>query len=226
MSTLVDQNITGLGRVQMEMFKIMHGNLNAAMNQMSASWEAEDTDVSEFLGLTAAIVYAQEPVDTTPRTDSPGGNFYYGHRPSLIEAPVGNYPNCAVMCERAEPMPAMGGDHFAVYSDMLAIEIMVKAKENEEDAANRRVHRMADAVVAVLDVNKTINGLAQESIDEPRVYISNLFTRREKTRYGDTFYWQGARIERPFQKESAHGAAGTGIGAFRNPEFHPGIDQG
>jgi len=125
-------------------------------------------------------------------------NFYHGHRPSLIDAPVEAYPNCSVMAFSASPQIS-DWDHEDRYSLRLFVELMCKS-DSDEGEVNSRIQRTADAAHRVLMRNPSLGGLVDEVANTPTLEVSDVFTRMEQTRSGHKFFWQGARLEYTIMK--------------------------
>jgi hypothetical protein len=203
-STLVHSPSTGLEYVQRQALVCLIRELNDEILIVQEAWNSSDEEMAEMreMDYVATIL---EPVDLQ--------DFHEGHRPSLISAPIERYPNVSVMCNRANP--AAGSeqyDHMNVYRDALYVDIMVKAQPTSDDQehlneaeelVNRRVKRMADAVNSVLVRNRTLNGAVGGYDADPTITIGDVFTRKERTAYGQHWYWQGARLEYAVRKESA-----------------------
>jgi hypothetical protein len=82
-------------------------------------------------------------------------NFYEGHRPSLIRAPIDKYPNVArrglSVQRRILNLPERPHGQFNV---LLYVEIMCKSIDDEE-TVNKRIVRTVEAVNAVMTDDKT-----------------------------------------------------------------------
>jgi hypothetical protein len=165
-------------------------NLNDMMTTLKTSrWDAEDAAFWAAFGGTNPN-WVVEPVADE--------NFYVGHRPSLIEAPVINYPNCAVMAYVGRPK-STDDDHIDVYTDTCAVELMAKS-ENSEDEVNYRIQRMAEAAYEVIANNRSLGGYVPKAEETPQILIGDLFVRREQKSRGTEFLWQGARMEYSIDK--------------------------
>jgi hypothetical protein len=122
-------------------------------------------------------------------------NFYAGTIPSLINSPIEKYPNVCTICYISNP-PNSTDDVGELYSDVLAIEVMVKSINSEEEV-NSRIQKTLDAVNLVfMDSleNRTLNNTIP-MLNAPRMTIGDVFVRREKTNVGDRWYWQGGSLE-------------------------------
>lgn len=209
MTLLINSATTGLERIQREAFLILFDNLNDAIAEAEAQWVDLDSDFWAHTGRTPRAITV-ELVDPA--------NFHYGHRPSLIKAPISEYPNCSVIGDRVGPSANDVLDQLTVRENRLAVEVMAKS-DVDEDEVTRRIQRMADAANAVLIANTTLNGVVQEIVGPLRVFITDLQVRKERTSHGKPWFWQGARLEYGVQKESA--IPGPSGGFLRSA----GIDQ-
>jgi hypothetical protein len=125
-------------------------------------------------------------------------NFYHGHRPSLIDAPVDKYPNVCSMAWQATP-EVERLDEMNKYQIILFIESMCKSVEDEEEL-NSRVQRMTDAIHTCFMKNKSLGGTTVRLGDTPRATLSEIFVRPEIRGHGDRFLWQGSRLEYSIEK--------------------------
>lgn len=225
MTTLVDTSLVGLEDIQRGAFLRFLENINDYIAEIELRWHEKDEDVvdriNELLPPEADLI-VYEPT-TLERIQAQ--NVHEGHWPSLIVAPVDRYPNLAVMAYRATPTPDSASlDHGTVYADNLRVEVMVRAGNEEE--ANRRAQRTAEAAVSCLMADTSLGGVINGFQSEPTVELSNVTTRREKVKghYGSEWFWQGARITCAVRKESVVPSPDPTGSFFRAAS--PDIDQG
>jgi hypothetical protein len=197
---------SGLEVVQTEALVVLYEQLNDALTDMEIHCAHADGLLADRLGVDVPTL-TLEPIDQTPRLDSPFGNFYIGHRPSLIDAPIEHYPNVCVIADRFDPIG--GFDQGTDVLDRLRIEIMVKSLDGEE-SVNKRIVRTADAVLAVIQANTTLNGTVAGLEDQQRGFIGAVFPRESQTSYGSRWYWQGARLDFTVRKTGAHSSGLSG----------------
>lgn len=222
MSTLIADATLGLEDIQREAFIVCWENFDAALGAIAEKWDARDEADADRLGVPH-VATELELVDRTPTDDNPTGNYWEGHVPSLINAPVENYPNLAVMCFRGTPGPQSDlFDHADQYLNSLIVDVMVKAT-NERDV-NRRAHRMAEAAHLCLRSNSTLHGTVEGLNTAATADISDVFVRREKTKghYGSVWYWQGARLSYGMKKMSSVATSSNG---FMPSVGFPEVDQ-
>lgn len=212
--SLVETATTGLEEIQRQVFFKLFEDMNDTILVIA---ERMDTSDEEFATRTGRP-YVQtviEPVEPA--------NFYEGHRPSLITAPIEDYPNVSVMATRSAPTPESDLlDHGASYRDSIIVEIMAKAIEDEE-TVNRRIHRLAQAAHVCLMRDQTLNGVVSGFDTTPSVAISDVFTRKEQTGYGPNWFWQGARLEYAVRKEAGHFPSSSSGSIFQSAPYE--IDQ-
>lgn len=171
--------------IQRRMLLALKGGLNNKIDALkTARWDAEDAAFWSSFG-------GSNPNFTVEHVQAE--NFYVGHRPSLIEAPVSAYPNCAVMAYQAMPRPN-DDDDLNWYQETVAIEMMAKSPSSEEEV-NYRIQRMSEAAHEVVLENKTLSGYITKMDDAQRFLIGDLFVRRQEKGRGIEFLWQGSRIE-------------------------------
>lgn len=185
---------TGLEEIGREACLILIEEINDELEAQETSWHTKDKEFAAARGV------AYEPIFLEKIQPS---NIHHGHRPSLIEAPITEYPNLSIMAYTSD-VSDDDMDQVAKHENIMFVELMCKATSQEhtdpEELLNRRVDRTADAVVAVINRNKNLNGKVDPFDDAPRVSISNIFSRSEFTGSGPTFIWQGARLDYVFNK--------------------------
>lgn len=193
MTTMVDKPTFGTERLARETLIILIETLNDEITHQNEIWAPLDEELATIREQT------YEPIELES-IEPP--NFHLGHKPSLIEAPVEGYPNVSVMSDRAVPSGVDDYDHQSIYDDRLVVEFMVKSLRAENEV-NSRVQRLADAINICVMSNRTIRGVVNEFSVTPTLFLSDVFIRSEKTSYGNTWFWQGGRIEYTVQKEAA-----------------------
>lgn len=219
---LVSTPLIGLEQIERAAFTLLVEKLNDALAEMESFMAQSDEDVATLLGRphTATVL---EPIELD--------NFHEGHRPSLIDAPVDAYPNISVMAVRAVPSPDDAAfDQLSSYRDVLFIEMMARANPDEgEVVVNRRIKRMAEAVNGVLMGDQSLKGVVTGFESAPTLNISDVFTRKERTSYGQHWYWQGGRLEYTVRKEASTPPGGSIFRADSGgstPDYSQFIDQG
>ncbi len=176
----------GTELIQRQALIVLFDYLNDKIAVMNEEWSVED-DV-----FWAALNRGNEEWFVETIEDS---NFYAGTIPSLINSPIEKYPNVCTICYISNP-PNSTDDVGELYSDVLAIEVMVKSINSEEEV-NSRIQKTLDAVNLVfMDSleNRTLNNTIP-MLNAPRMTIGDVFVRREKTNVGDRWYWQGGSLE-------------------------------
>jgi hypothetical protein len=201
---------TGLEQVQRAAFLKLFDNLNDAIQAVQTNWDTSDSTLAAHTGRTYTPLVIEQ---IAPE------NFHEGHRPSLIKAPIDNYPNISIYGVRATPNPESAlHDHKNVWNNLLFIEVMCKSTSSDaedppdaEEIVNRRLVRTCEAVHAVMDDNPTLGGVVTGYEGDLSMSISDVFTRREQTHYGPVWYWQGARLEYVLRKDSVLRSAAPGL---------------
>lgn len=184
-----------LEAIQRQVVLILHAELNAEIDTIAGEKLAEDTAFYAAMGLIAPTISVEHIVA-----------YHTGHRPSLIEAPLDQYPNVSAYAFRGAPRT--GNDDFMTrYDATCSVEIMVKAvggdfenrftRENQEaeELINLRCQRTTDAVHRVMMRHRTLDGLVSAFEDQPTIGLGDVFERREKKGVGGRWLWQGARID-------------------------------
>lgn len=175
----------GLGQLKREAFVVLLQALGEAIEQQNEYWVPYDEELATLRG----IEYKPLEVELVLPE-----NFYLGHNPSLINAPVEKYPNVAVDADRAGSTLADDLDQAQMYAVNLYIEFMVKSEVSEEEVSDR-ADRMLDAINICMMSNRTLRGATHELGDTPTVQLSNVFVRDAETSYGEQWFWRGGRIE-------------------------------
>lgn len=174
----------GLEIIEREAIKILYEELNDELIAVQDEWEDRDIEINQLTGedpITVELELIEE------------SNFYYGHRPSLLEAPVDNYPNICAISDSSDASETEL-DQFNNYEVSLAIEIMCKSLYNESEV-NRRTSRTAEAVNRVLMRNNTLNGECEGFDFDPSLVLTNVFIRSDHPQGDKDWYWMGARID-------------------------------
>lgn len=174
----------GVEIIEREAIKILYEELNDELIAVQDEWEDRDIEINQLTGedpITVELELVEED------------NFYYGHRPSLIEAPVDNYPNVCAIADSSSPSENEM-DQFNNYEVSLAIEIMCKSLYNESEV-NRRTVRTAEAVNRVLMRNNTLNGNCEGFDMDPSLVLTNVFIRSDHPQGDSDWYWRAARID-------------------------------
>src|SRR6266566_8991289 len=108
---------------------VLFDNLNTQITAQNTAWSARDTAFFAHLNRTNLNIQAESVAP---------GNFYYGHVPSLIDAPIEKYPN--ISCMAFNVIPVAGEDDWMEeYAIRMAIEVIVKS-----DAATTDKYDPAD----------------------------------------------------------------------------------
>lgn len=211
--TVISEPLIGLEQIQRAFLYQLMENVNGAIGEIENWMALSDEELANRRGVPFAPTLI-ERVDPQ--------NFVEGHRPSLIDAPIDNYPNIAVWAVRGAPSPESESlDQLSVYSDTIFVEILVKSQESEEEV-NRRIQRTVEAVNIAIAQDRSLGGLVTGLDGDPVVDLSDVFTRKERTSYGPHWFWQGARLEYAVRKEAVYPSSSAGS-IFRTPSFD--IDQ-
>jgi hypothetical protein len=219
MSLLVDTPSVGLEEIQRGAFYVLFDTLNDAIIKTNEAWLSADQSFA---------VHTGRPFVATELESVLPDNFVDGHRPSLIDAPIENYPNVSVMAYRAVPAPGTEQyDHQEKYRVNLVVETMVKATEAEgAEMCSRRAKRMVQAVNTCLMNNPTLGGMVSGFDGTPTVSVTELFTKKDRggdassrgsrASYGPEWFWQGGRLEYVVRKEAGMPTHGND---FRAPTY-------
>lgn len=214
MPSLINSPTLGLERIAREALIVLLETVNDAIEEQQSYWDTLDEELATARGIDY-VPLTIEPIESQ--------NFYLGHQPSLLNASVDKYPNISVMADHA----GAGGDDYdqgEIYSDRLWVEIMVKSATANEEEVNSRIQRTMDAVNICMLSNPTLRGTIHGYEGPPTADIGEVFTRKERTAYGEEFVWQGARLEYMVRKEAQMPLGETAHAASRSPSNLAGYD--
>lgn len=169
--------------IQRQAIKILYDNLNTEITNRSANWIVEDAAYYASIGRSAPG-FTVETISAE--------NFYPGVVPSLILAPIENYPNVSAYAWSATPTNS-GDDVAEEYRIVLSIEVMVKSIDSELEA-NTRIQKTLEAIHAIMVKNPSINGTIN-TISPPSMSSGDVFVRRQEKSRGDRWFWQGGRLD-------------------------------
>lgn len=213
--TLVGSPVFGLEQIQRQALYVLFEGLNDAIDEIAAKMDESD---QEFAVRTGRVYEPTIVENILPE------NFYEGHRPSLIKAPVTRYPNVCVWSVRATPTPESALlDQISTYADLVYVEIMANSPKDEGEA-NRRLLRTVEAANVCIMRDTSLQGAVHGLNSDPSLNVSDVFTRRERTSYGPEWYWQGARLDYAVRKEAVMPSASPGS-IFRAAPLGLDIDQ-
>lgn len=169
-------------------------SVNTEIAIHASAWAARDMELDSVRGLSYSPVELEAVAYE---------HMYHGHIPTLIDAPLELYPNLSVMASRVSDIPNGGWDQEGhLHRVELAVEVMVKSLESEENV-NKRIQRTSDAVNQVILNDPTLRGLVS-STEFVSVDVSDVFVRREEKSRGPRWFWQGARLEYTIDKPAAY----------------------
>lgn len=184
---MLEATESGIGEeiIQRQIVRVLYEHLNDEIDVEQERWSDRDDEWATLIG---------EPSYTALEHVEPE-NFYTGHRPSLVNAPIERYPNVAVMVYQGRPSAEVL-DQMSNFSLVADIELMVKSEE--EVHTDRRVHRTVAALHRVLTKYENLEGYSRGWDNDPSFGYSDLFPRSEDG--GKDWYWQGCRISYPFTR--------------------------
>lgn len=174
--------------VQRQTIKILYDKLNTEISARNTQWTVKDNAFYASIGRASPGFTVEE---ISPE------NFYPGVVPSLIKAPIENYPNVSAYVSISAPTGS-GDDVAEEYRMTLAIEVMVKSVSGELEV-NSRIQKTLEAVHAVMIKNPLINGTVN-TMNPPLRTTGDVFVRREDHSRGDRWFWQGGSLTYPVEK--------------------------
>lgn len=206
MSLLLDNRI-GAEDLQLAVFKTIHANVATYVSDESTRGNTLDTQI--------AVAGGRSALNVTLELFDPAF-IHYGHRPSMIEAPVAEYPSMAIMTYAATPSAAnQTADYGYSFSLKVAIEMIVKSgpyPEDDregvgEDIVGRRAKRTAEAIFRLMQDHAELDGTFMPPEIPPTVIWGEIFEREEDgvAAVGARWYWQGVRMEFTYVKQTVFG---------------------
>jgi hypothetical protein len=183
--TVDNSSNIGLGQLTREGYIVLLQTVSSAIQKQNEIWKPYDEELAVLRGIDYEALELE-----IVKPD----NFYLGHNPSLIKAPIDRYPNVAVDADRAGSALTDDLDQAQTFGVSLYIEFMVKSEKSEEEVSARAA-RMLDAINVCMMSNRALRGSVHELGDTPTAQLSDVFVRREKVSHGDQWFWRGGRIE-------------------------------
>lgn len=112
--------------------------------------------------------------------------------PDTHSKPLDQFPNVAVLTYRGESAEDQADQTEDALYDA-TIEAFVSSRDVDETA--RIANRYANALLAIIEDNPTLNGLTAPLAYQPSITLSQAVARRESTTTDRVIYLQGCRIE-------------------------------
>lgn len=175
-------------RIGKAAFRQLVLGVNDQIAIVEAEWTTDDSDLATLLGRPFGPITVERIAKA---------NMHYGHIPSLVEAPIGKYPNLAVFAYDSKTAPGWA-DQEEAENITFYVEVMCKS-ETDEETVNARISRTVDAVDRTLMVDQTLGGVCLKVFGQTKT-ISDVFKRSEVKGRGSDFWWQGARLEYQVQR--------------------------
>jgi hypothetical protein len=186
-----------LEQIGREVIVMLHTQLNDRIEDQAMFWGSRDEDFAQRMGTdNPGVVVESIPTD----------NFYVGSVPSLIEAPVDKYPNCAAYAYSASPQLS-DDDNADIYEVRVAVEIMCKSVTDEQEV-NSRVNRTLEAAHSVFRTEgaRELSGYIVGKVSAtPIITVGDVFVRREQKSRGPRWFWQGGRLEYRLERYVQYG---------------------
>lgn len=210
----------GVENLQWQVFQLIFNRLNAALAEEQDRGFLIDDAFNELTG--RGLVHTRlDPIAK--------GNFHMGHRPSLIEAPVSEWPAVAVMAYSSVPSPVNGAlDQSDSNRITLSIECIVHAgpytvggdgrlatsggagkgtasftRHDGEEAVDRKIKRTAEAIHVVMVEGRFTPSPFFPSETPPTITFGEVFIRDGATDGTDQlgrYFWQGVRFQYTYDK--------------------------
>jgi hypothetical protein len=187
---------TGLERVQVAAWRLLALNLNDEIDLLETAWGDIDQETADIAG----AAYTPVTVEHVATQD-----FFRGHRPSVLAAPMDRFPAVAVLTSQSRWSPLLDSDQGEAQTIAMAIELVVRSAEyagetyeqtiKAEDEVNSRCLRTVDAIRNVISRSPSLGGSVAPIANEPTVRILNVAQRRERQTTGALWLIQGARLE-------------------------------
>lgn len=208
--TYANDNRIGAEDLQWQVFQVIYSKLNAAIAAEGVRGDDIDTAFNALTGrqLDGVTVDQIDP-----------DNFHMGHRPSLIESPVSNWPAIAVMAYSSVQSPIDFDLDQAMTSRVsVSIEfitaagpykvgadgqIVVSPRDDAEETVDRKLKRAAEAIQVVMLANRELGGYHRPSDQAPTITFGEVFIRDgagDGTDREGRYFWQGVRFQYTYDK--------------------------
>lgn len=192
--------------LQLAVFQTVQANLNAYIVEEAANGLIIDAAVAAAGGNSLTVEI--EPFEAK--------YIHYGHRPSMIEAPIYEYPSMSVMTYAVSPAAAnQSADYGHSLSLRCAIEFIVKSGPYPsddrdgvgEDIVGRRAKRTTEAVHRLMQDHAALGGYFMPPEVPPTITFGDIFEREEdgETATGARWYWHGVRMDYIYLKQTVFG---------------------
>lgn len=200
MNLLFDSRL-GLEDLQLSIFTTIKANLLSYMADERARGVTIDAAAT-----AAGVEYVSAGLEDFAK-------LHYGHRPSMIEAPIIEYPSMSIMTYSSSPAaPNQSADYGNSLTLRCAIEFIVKSGPYDqddrsgvgEDIVGRRAKRTAEAIHRLMQDHAALDGKFLPPEGPPTVTIGDIFEREEDgdTVTGARWYWQGVRFDYTYLKQT------------------------
>ena len=188
--TFIISTTTGLEELGRVVFGQLFSSVNSELVAQTSAWGARDSVFSSMLGVPYEPLLLEQFEPT---------NMFIGHIPTLIDAPVTNYPNLSVMAPDLSAAPT-SMDQADEYMLNFYVEFMVKSDETvgseaQQRQVNMRVQRTAASIHNVLMQDRTLGGFVADTIIARTINITDVFIRREAKARGPEWFWQAGRMD-------------------------------
>lgn len=112
--------------------------------------------------------------------------------PDINRKPLDQFPNVAVLTYRSDSAEDQADQTEDALYDAV-IEAFCSSRDVDEVA--RMANRYANALLAILEANPTLQGLTAPIAFQPSITVSQAVARRESTTTDRVIYLQGCRLE-------------------------------
>lgn len=187
---------TGAEQIARAAYAQILTNLDAQCDQLENVWASRDQDWAEITNTAYQRTRITRPT-----------NYFLGAQPSLVAgagARFDKWPAVTVRCDTRKPSEDREQpDQFDVYDISLIVEVLTAAgpfrvdpvdDRTISDAIDRQYQRLSDAVVASIDVDRTLGGNILP-IKRPSSMVPSLpFTKKADKGAGQWTIYQAMEI--------------------------------
>lgn len=200
----------GVDDLQWLVFRALFTDLNAAIQDEETRGHVIDDAFNQLTGRRLVAIELDRIRDD---------NFHMGHRPSLIIAPVSEWPAVAVKTDGVSGSPINANlDQASSSRLVVSIECIVHAgpykvggdgqvigrdKDDGEERVDRRIRRTAEAIHKVMLANRELGGYFSPADQQPTVTFGEVFIRDGSVDGSDRdgrYFWQGVRFQYNYDK--------------------------
>lgn len=188
MASLIDVQ---LEEIERGMMLALRANLPTALDQVAMEMTLKDAEYYAAIGVS--------PVPNTP-IPMPAV-FISGHDPLVLERPLEDFPNLAVVCY-VHPLSGFGQTEVEVDQGEFVLSTVyseIFANSDDSQQLNRMSKRYAKGMHRAIQMDLTMGGSVFKDQVSPEVDISNVVVTPKTDLDDEWTYFQGCRLQYTFK---------------------------